>query len=242
MRGGSSPPWRGGWVAMADHRALLAAVRTHLATLVVCTTGAATLSATATGYARAAGSFRTDGFAPGMELLASGFATAANNGRSIVVAVADLALTVRKVGGTTAEAAAAGRTLVVGPPAAFGQENTDLIGVHGVPSFEEQYLPGPTEAQTLGPQARLLLTPTYLIHIRFDDDGPVAGIGTDAPYRYADAILALFPAELPLVLATGEYLHVRADEAPYRGELERDATGSVVAVTIPLRHYTFNAI
>jgi hypothetical protein len=45
------------------------------------------LGATTTGYAREAGSFTTDGFTVGQQITAAGFATAANNGRSIVTGI-----------------------------------------------------------------------------------------------------------------------------------------------------------
>ncbi len=82
----------------------------------VLTTGATSLSATATGYARAAGSFITNGFVPGMQINATGFANAANNGLSTITAVTATTLTVTKAGGTVAEAAGANRTLVTSPP------------------------------------------------------------------------------------------------------------------------------
>jgi hypothetical protein len=75
------------------------------------TTGATSLSATATGYARAAGSFVTNGFRVGQTITASGFTNAANNGRAVITAVTATALTVTKTGGTVAEAAAANRTI-----------------------------------------------------------------------------------------------------------------------------------
>src|SRR5687768_14914975 len=60
------------------------------------TTGSTTLEATATGYRRAAGSFVTNGFKIGQQVTASGFATAANNGRSTIIAVTATDLTVTK--------------------------------------------------------------------------------------------------------------------------------------------------
>jgi hypothetical protein len=59
------------------------ALRGRVLTLSVATTGTTSLAATATGYTRAAGSFVTDGFKPGMEVLAAGFATSGNNGYKI---------------------------------------------------------------------------------------------------------------------------------------------------------------
>ncbi|HEU4994251.1 MAG TPA: DUF4397 domain-containing protein [Gemmatimonadaceae bacterium] len=76
------------------------------------TTGSVSLSATATGYARATGSFITNGIQVGDEITASGFATAANNGRSVVIAVTATTIDVTKTSGTAVEAAATGRTLI----------------------------------------------------------------------------------------------------------------------------------
>lgn len=61
------------------------------------TTGTATISAAATNtYTRASGSFVSDGFLPGDEITVTGFATPANNGRTKVVSVVALTLTVEK--------------------------------------------------------------------------------------------------------------------------------------------------
>lgn len=73
-------------------------------------TGSTSLSATATGYARAAGSFLTNGFQVGDIVTATGF-SARNNGRSVVTNVTATALTVTKAGGTVAQSAATGRTI-----------------------------------------------------------------------------------------------------------------------------------
>jgi hypothetical protein len=70
------------------------------------------LSATATGYDRAAGSFITNGFVVGMQITASGFATADNNGRSTITGVTATSLTVTKSTPTVVEAGATGRTII----------------------------------------------------------------------------------------------------------------------------------
>jgi hypothetical protein len=75
-------------------------------------TGTTSLSATATGYARASGSFITNGFVVGQQITASGFTNAANNGRSTITAVTATALTVTKDTPTVVEAAATGRRLL----------------------------------------------------------------------------------------------------------------------------------
>lgn len=77
-------------------------------------TGLTSLSATATTFVRAAGSFVTDGFAVGDIVTASGFATAGNNGRFAVTAVAATILTVTALQGQTmgVDAAAADRQII----------------------------------------------------------------------------------------------------------------------------------
>lgn len=77
------------------------------------TTGAVSLEADADdeSFVRTTGSFLADGFLPGDEVTASGFATAGNNGRAKLVAVTALALTVDKA--LTADVAAAGRTVAL---------------------------------------------------------------------------------------------------------------------------------
>ena len=57
-------------------------------------TGLASLAATATGFTRTTGSFLTDGFRVGQQILPSRFSNAANNTRSIVTAVTATTLTI----------------------------------------------------------------------------------------------------------------------------------------------------
>lgn len=223
---------------MIDHRANLLALRARLLGLSVCTTGAIALSATSTGYARAAGSFITDGFAVGMEVLASSFANGQNNGLSVITGVTALALIVNKVGGTVVETAGT-RTLAVGLPSTRIWENVQAVPAQGSPYLEEEYTPGPAPVvTTLSPNGRILARPQY--------DLRIYGVSNDqigAPYRYADAILALFPPEQLIALSNGDFLHVRADVAPNRGSLRQDSPGyACVPISIPLRLYTLNAI
>ncbi|MCY1042713.1 phage tail tube protein [Corallococcus sp. bb12-1] len=77
------------------------------------TTGSVSLAAdAATGtLVRTAGSFLADGFLPGDQVLVSGFAEAANNGRARVEAVTALALTVDRE--LEDDVAAAGRTVAL---------------------------------------------------------------------------------------------------------------------------------
>jgi hypothetical protein len=77
------------------------------------TTGSISLSATVGSFNQATGSFITDGFAVGQNIVSSGFATAGNNGRFVITAVSALALTVTPLDGQTmaSDVAAAARTI-----------------------------------------------------------------------------------------------------------------------------------
>lgn len=77
------------------------------------TTGAQSLSAAVGSFARAAGSFITDGLAVNDIIISSGFATAGNNGRFRITALTATSATVTPLDGQTmaVDAAAAGRTL-----------------------------------------------------------------------------------------------------------------------------------
>jgi hypothetical protein len=233
-----------------SHLAVQRAARARLATLAVCTTGATSLSATATGYARAAGSFVTDGFEIGMEVRGSGFVNAVNNGVGVVTRVAPLALTVSLVvvslgpprtvsrPPTVAEGAAGGRTLSVGLPSFGAWENVGFIPETGVPYWDEQYVRGPNVLGTIGPQGRITGEPMYLPRINVQSDTSI-----EAASRYADAMVNAFPPGDKIVLADGNVIEVRADDAPYGGQLLPNGAGfSGLLVTVPLRCRSINAI
>lgn len=81
------------------------------------TTGSQTFGATAPNlYTRATGSFVTDGFQVGDEINATGFGTAANNGRGVVTAVSATQLTIDATHVLVTEAAAAGCTIATEAP------------------------------------------------------------------------------------------------------------------------------
>lgn len=209
---------------MIAHRPVRLALRARLLTLSVCTTGPETLEATATGYARTSGDFLADGFARGMELVPSGFAS---NAPAVVTAVTAQTLTV--AGGRPVEAPAAGRSLSVGLPTARTWENVEPTPIPGVPYIVEQYAPGPTQmiGLSIGGQVEGLPMYTVLIHVPAD-----SGVG--AADAYADAVLAHFAPRTVIPVASA-MLRVRGDTGPYRGGLLQAAPGfAVVPVSIPL--------
>jgi hypothetical protein len=223
---------------MPDTLSWQLAMRAQAETLQVATTGAVSLSATATGYARASGSFLADGLVPGLEVLAAGFGTGANNGSRTILAVTSGTVTV--LGGCTAEIAGAGRSLTVGLPALRAWENIALTPVQGRPHVEEQFIPGPGNLVTLGTFGQMLYEPMYQLALY-----GIANAGLGAVVKYADAILALFPPKLALTLTGGDILRVRGDVAPFRGQMifRQDLPGhAVVPVTIPFRVETFNTL
>lgn len=231
----------------------LLALRVKLLTLSVCTTGSVTLAATTTGYTRSTGSFLTDGFAVGMEILTSGFTTAANNGTGVITALSATVMTVSSYTVTAAasaagytlaartlvtEAAAAARTLAVGLPVLRAWENNSFLPTTGSPFIEEDYLPGPVQQTTLGPLGDIEGFPMYVIKLY-----GVAGNGMSAPVKYADAIINLFPPRLALTLTSGDVLRVRTNPAPYRGQLmQADPGFAAITVTMPLRMRTTNSL
>ena len=72
------------------------------------TTGAITVAAAGKTFTRAAGSFVTDGFAVGQEIITTNFVTGANNGSFIITAVSALVITCAAAAGLVDEVGPAG--------------------------------------------------------------------------------------------------------------------------------------
>lgn len=234
---------------LIDHEATQLALRTKLLALEVITTGATTLAATATGYTRSSGSFLTQGFKPGMEILAAGFSNASSNGRGVVTSVATSTLTVTAydvtytngeltaTGRTLAvDSAAAGRTISVPLPAITAWENIKAQPLTGAPFVEEQYLPGPTAQITIGPLGDIEITPQYQVQIHVPE-----GYGIGAARKYTDALITLFAPRTAITVGA-DTARVRTDTGPFTGQLIRSRAGWVVTpVTFPLRLRTANS-
>ena len=217
---------------MPDHTAIQLALRTQLRTLSVCTTGTVTLEATLSGYQRAdGGSFLTDGFAVGMELLPAGFA---NNDRGVIAAVTATVITLRD--GIVAEGSGAGRSLTVGLPEFCAWENTHLSPTSGRPYIEEEYIPA-TSSLLSAPSSGGTAEDTGLYVIRWYG---LANTGLASVTDAVSAILELFKAGTSLTVADGT-VRVRGDIGPFRGPLRADAPGWVVmTATVPWRLYSTN--
>ncbi len=222
---------------MIDHSVALLACRNLLDTLSVATTGSMSLAATTSGYTRASGSFITDGFKVGMEVLPAGFAT---DTRRIVKEVAALTLTVDAT--LTAEASAGSRSLTVGQPEYRQYPNITYNPAQaaGRPYTEEEWLPGPSVVNTLGSTAKYIAEPTYIVKWY-----GLAGKGNADIDACTDAVLELFAPGTAISLSTGDTLVVRRNPAPYKGQILNPSSApgrAVVTVTVPLWAFTTNSI
>lgn len=219
---------------MPDTLGIHLALRGRALTAVVCTTGTMTLAATATGFTRAAGSFLTDGFVPGQELAPAGFA---DNTRLTVADVAALTLTTRE--GRSAEVAAAGRRLTVGPPAARAWENEDFTPpADGRGYLAESFVPATSQLRTIPRVGGLReLTGLYILRLF----GP-ANAGAAALRRLADAIDAVLTPGTPLTLGNGDVVYVRGDVGPSTSQILPGAAGwAFLPLTVPWRLDTVNS-
>lgn len=218
---------------MINHEQMQLALRTHALTLSVVDTGSVSLSATSTGYARASGSFVTDGFKPGMELTGSGFTNAENNAAKVLTAVTATALT---CSGTVTEAAGT-RSLTVGLPADRAWENIAFEPTPGSPYVVEQYVPGASRQLSVGPLGTLQADVIYVLQVYTPAD-----LGIGAPSKYADALITLFAPRVALTLTNGDKVRVRTDTGPFRGQLlQREPGWATVPVSFPMRAFTANS-
>lgn len=222
---------------MIDEELATLALRARAASLVVATTGSTTLEATATGYVRASGSFLTDGFRPGMEVVPTGFT-------QTTVGIVDKTLTATVmpiIGGRTVQASGSGRTLAVGLPLTRSYENIVLASgpPQGRPWINEDYVPGGASVLTL-PTRRGL----------YDEDGlyiltwyGVAGLGLGAIRKGCDKLKALYAPGTSFTLSDGTVIRIRGDHAPIAGQITAiDGGWAYCQVTIPWRSVTRNQV
>lgn len=206
------------------------AMRRKLLELVVATTANdAMLAATATGYTRTdGGSFITERFAPGMEIVPTGFTGAT---RQVIAKVTVNQLVV--AGPVIPDTVLAGRSISVGLPAIRLWEDISVPPSPGYPYVEEQYVPGPAEVVERGvvrTEVRPMYTPRVYVPL------VVAGVqvGNAGDGMYADAILELFPSGSVLPCDDGTVLCVRGSPAPTRFQRSYAAVGwSCIPITIP---------
>jgi hypothetical protein len=209
------------------------ALRSRATTLVVATTGSTTLSATATGFARTAGSFITDGFVQGMEILPSGFFV---NTRAVITNVTALALTID--GTRSAEGPTSGRTLVAGLPETRAFENRETKPIAGKPYIEESFQSATMTLRSFPAQGGSLEeTGLYVITWYGVPNQDVGAIR-----KSVDALKALFAPGTEIMVGTG-VIRVRSDFGPSSGQLVRTESGHMACqLIIPWRAESTNTV
>ena len=218
---------------MIDLLACHLALRTRALTAVAATTGTATLSATTTGYARASGSFVTDGFSVGMEITPTGFTT-----NTVDVLTGVTALTLTTANARSAEASAGSRSIVCGVPAIRAYENISLTPTPGRPYIEEEFVPA-TMTLVAGPASGGFLEETGLYVVKIFG---VSGVGVSAIRKYAEAIKALFTPGTNIT-AGSNVVRVRGDTSTQTGQLIPLTSGwTAITITIPWRSYSTNLV
>lgn len=218
---------------MIEYDDIQLACRARALTLEVATTGSNTLAASSSGFTRSSGSFLTDGFRRGMEVLCSGFSKSANNARHYVENVTATLLTVST---SVTEGSGSGKTISVPLPQYQAWENIEHEPTPGAPWVEEQFLPGPTRQFTVGLEGTLEARPIYGMQVHVPEN-----VGVGAPNRYADALIRHFKPLTAMTLDNGDVVRVRTDTGPFRGQLIRRKPGFVtVPVSFPLFMYTTN--
>lgn len=218
---------------MLDHELVLLAMRANLLTAVAAETGVMTLAATVDGYTRTAGSFITDGFCAGMEVVPDGFA---DNTVANIESVTALKITIDAA--RPAESEAGSRSLTVGMPVLRAWENVENQRIAGRWYLREEYIPGAGEVIGVGPTSKVEYIPLYILHVE-----GLADVDVTALFRVVQSILDAFPPMLAIVLDNNDIVRVRTMPAPYASQILSRNTGAPESVvTIPLVARTSNPI
>lgn len=211
------------------------AFRTRMANLVVVRTGLTTLAATTQGYARTSGSFITDGFAVGMEVVPTGFVQTAPG---VITAVSAQRLTVD--GGRTSASAGSNRNLVVGLPSTRFYENTraDPASLTGKVYIETELLEQPPNMISATRDGWKEERGLYVVRWY-----GIANTGAKGLRDCVDALKALFTPGTIFPTADGEAVRVRTDATPFVSGIQQRASGHALAtLTVPWKVYRRNAI
>lgn len=188
---------------MFDHAEGWKAMWTRAETLVVATTGTMTLGADAAGYTRASGSFITNGFAAGMEVVGTGWP-----GSVGAAGIADTpsALAIPIIGGRTVTTPAGSRSLSVGLPLdrrRGGTQNPATTTPATRPFVSDKW--APTRAADSGG-----IVDTGFYYITWNG---LSNKGDLAMFRQMQALRDLFPPGYTFTI--GSYLlRVTGDPAP----------------------------
>ena len=219
---------------MIDSEAAHLALRNRLLGTSVATTGSTSLAATALGFSRASGSFITDGFRRGMEVVGTGFSSA-NNTASVITQVTAQFLTIS--GGRTAQASTAGRTLAVSVPTGRSWENVEFSPTTGFPYISEQFVPAPGRLIGVADGGTLEQTGLYVITYF-----GLADTDYGAIRRVMDAWAAKYTPGTSLTVGS-DALRIRGDTSVWAGQIiPLDNGYASCQLTVPWRAWTASTI
>lgn len=206
------------------HIDLRAAFRQRLLSLVLADTGPQALSVAGATYSRAVGSFLDDGFAVGDEVVASGFGTAANNGRAVITALTATAMTVDRT--LVAEGAGAGRRLVAGLPMGRAWEGREFNQQVGQPWLRESFRPLVSVPRALGAGGTIQHTMTGNLSLFYP-----AKKGTLAVERMAGAVLDLLAPGTSLAYGANAGIVQQCERQPLLQEPDWISAPVIVSIT-----------
>lgn len=234
---------------MIKGRLALVALGNRLLSTVVASHNAVNIAASATAYTRASGSWITDGYLVGMEIVASGFTNTGNNGQGVI---SELSATVMTIGRAynvstsyavtdrtmVTEGSASGRTISATIPAMRRWDNTKLTPVAGIPYIEEEFVPATNRNRTV-PAATAFNEDTGVYFVKWfglSDTGESIRV-------CADAVLAEFAPGTPLTLSDGTTLRIPVDLGPKAGQVTRvDGGWSYSQIELPYIGESINAL
>lgn len=229
---------------MIDQTAATLALRNRALAVSVATTGVASIAASSTGYARTTGSFVTDGFVVGLEILASGFALSANNGYKIITQVSALSMKVSSLTTMATEAAGGNETLAASLPEGRAFDNIAFEPVSGRPYLEEDFIPATTALRGQKNGGLVIETGLYVLKLY-----GLADTGVSAIRKTMDALKALF-APATTITAGSHTLHVGGNPnggaeqlGAYAGQILPQGDGrSLCVLTVPWYALSNNTI
>lgn len=192
---------------MLSHTLTRAALKARLLTLQIATTGSVTLSATATGYARASGSFVSDGFVVGMELTPTGFPT---NPVDVITDVTATLITTRTAHPTASASAA--RSLTVGLPSMRAFDDEEIEPDPGTPYVTAEFSPSTNTLVTIAENyGRAEETGEYFITVYYPKGHSAVALSPTI-----EALRALFTAGTKITVGS-DTLRLRWNPAPRAG-------------------------
>ena len=193
--------------AILVHPDIRAAIRTRLLTLEMVSTGVLTvLSASGYVFSRSAGSFVTDGFAIGDEVMPSGFANSANNARALITALSASAMTVDRA--LTTEAAGASATIKAQLPQGRKWEGQAYAPTKGQRYISEMVRSIDSTVRALGDGGTI----SHLLTANFTLNYP-SGKGTLGIERMAGALLYLFRPSVRMTYGANSAVITKAERA-----------------------------